>query len=305
MKIRDNILVWIYFLLLVLIWGSSFILIKNGLKSYSPWEAATIRLVSACSVFIFLSFRHLKKIPTKKIPIVLFLGVLNMFVPAYLFCMAQTHITSGMAGILNSLTPLFTSIIAIVFFGKLITRIQWLGLVIGFCSTAFLILMNTSSTISLNEYALLIIVATICYGASINIVKNHLASLNSLHITTVAVSFAGILGVVVLISGGYKSYFTVNEQNFYPLLSLITLGIVGTAIAQLIQNQLIKKSSAVFASSMTYVIPIVAVLWGLLDGEQLYYYHFLGMMGIITGILIINKGGSLKKSIKKETVVLN
>ncbi len=293
MKVKDNYIVWFYFILLVLIWGSSFILIKNGLKGYSIWQSATIRLVSAFSVMAFFAVRHLRKIPRKKVPIILLVGLLSMFFPSYLFCAAQTLINSAMAGILNTLVPLFTSIMALTFFGKSITKSQWLGLAIGFFSATFLILVNSTGEFSFNEYALLVMVATICYGLNINIVKIYLADINSLHITTVAVSFAGILGLIFLFFNGYESYIEVNDNQVFPLLSLIALGVLGTALAQYIQNRLIQKSSAVFASTTTYLIPIVAVLWGLLDGENLVFWHYLGMLGILSGVLILNRAGKV------------
>lgn len=301
-KLKDSYIVWFYFILLVLIWGSSFILIKNGLKGYSIWQSATIRLVSALAVMAFFAVKHLRKIPSKKIPIVLVVGLLSMFFPSYLFCMAQTHISSAMAGILNALVPLFTSVIALTFFGRSITRLQWLGLAVGFFSATFLILINASAEFSLNEYALLVIIATICYGLNINIVKIYLADVNSLHITTVAVSFAGILGLLFLLFSGYESYIEVGDDQIFPLLSLIALGVLGTALAQYIQNQLMQKSSAIFASSTTYIIPVVAVLWGLLDGEKLVFWHYLGMLGILMGVLILNRSGKseLRRRLMEE-----
>ncbi len=289
-------MVWFYFIILVLIWGSSFILIKNGLKGYTVWESATIRLVSALSVMIFFAIGHLKKIPRKKIPLVLLVGLLNMFFPSYLFSMAESHISSAMAGILNALTPMFTSVIALTFFGKCISKVQWVGLAIGFISAVFLITINSSTLFSLNEYALLIIVATISYGLNYNIIKSCLSGVKSVYITTVSVSFAGLLGMCVLFFSGYESYIEVGENKVFPLLSLVILGVLGTSFALYIQNLLIQKSSAVFASSVNYLIPVVAVLWGVLDGERLVFLHYLGMLGILIGVLILNKSIKLNFS---------
>lgn len=294
MKIKDNYIVWFYFMLLVLIWGSSFILIKNGLKGYTIWQSATIRLVSAFAVMVFFAIGHLRKIPRGKVPFVLLVGLLSMFFPSYLFCAAQTQINSAMAGILNALVPLFTSVIALTFFGKSITKTQWVGLAVGFLSATFLLMVSSNAELSLNEYALLVIVATICYGLNINIVKIYLADIDSLHITTVAVSFAGMLGLIFLLFSGYGPYVEVGDNQVSPLLSLIALGVLGTAFAQYFQNRLIQLSSAVFASSTTYLIPIVAVLWGLLDGEKLVFSHYLGMLGILLGVLILNRAGKSK-----------
>lgn len=289
MKIQKNYLVWVYFFSLVLIWGSSFILIKNGLRGYTIWQSATIRLVSAFLVINFFAIRHLRKIPKRKIPLVFLVALFSMFFPAYLFSAAETNLNSSMAGILNALTPLFTSVFAITFWGQSISGKQWLGLAIGFFSTLCLILIDLNAEFSLNQYALLIIIATICYGANINIVKNYLSDVNSFHITTVAVSFAGLLAFLFLPFSDYEGYYIVERSQIYPLISLIILGVLGTAVAQLIQNRLIQKSSVAFASSTTYAIPVVAVLWGLLDGEKLALFHYLGMMGIIAGVWILKE----------------
>lgn len=289
MKIKRNYLVWAYFLSLVLIWGSSFMLIKKGLEGYSVWQSATIRLVSAFIVISFLAIRHIRKIPKKKVPFVLLVGLLSMFFPSFLFSAAETKLNSSMAGILNALTPLFTTVFATGFLGKSVSRIQWAGLAIGFLSTLFLILIDFNAGLSFNQYALLVIIATICYGININIVKHYLYDINSLHITTVAVSFAGLLALIFLLFSGYQEYIVVSSNQIYPLLSLVTLGVLGTALVQLIQNQLIQKSSVAFVSSTTYLIPAVAVLWGLLDGEKLVFLHYMGMAGIIAGVWILRE----------------
>lgn len=289
MKIKTKYTVWIYFLSLVLIWGSSFILIKNGLEGYSIWQSATIRLVSALFVMSFLAIRHIRKIPKGKIPWILLVGLLSMFFPSYLFCAAETNLNSSTAGILNALTPLFTGVFAVTFWGKSISKKQGVGLAIGFISTTFLLLINSNSQLSFNEYALLVIAATICYGTNINIVKHYLFDVNSLHITTVAVTFAGILALIFLVFSGYQEYITVDSGQIYSLLSLITLGVLGTALAQLLQNQLIQKSSVAFASSTTYLIPVVAVFWGLMDGENLIIFHYIGMAGIIAGVWLVKE----------------
>lgn len=174
-----------------------------------------------------------------------------------MFSAAETNLSSSLAGILNALTPLFTGIFAITFWGKSISIKQGAGLAIGFISTSFVILINSSSQLSLNEYALLVIVATICYGININIVKNYLSDVNSLHITTIAVTFSGLLALIFLLFSDYQAYITVSSDQIYPLLSLVILGVMGTALAQLIQNKLIQQSSVAFASSTTYLTRII------------------------------------------------
>ena len=285
---KPDLLSWGYFLFLSLTWGSSFILIKRGLEGFTLWQSATIRIVVAAIILTGFAVSHVKKIPKSKLKFIFLSSILGMFAPSYLFCAAEVNLSSSITGVLNALTPAFAVIAGFVFFKKSFRLFQSIGLMIGFIGTACLVLINTDSNIEINRYAFLVMLAACFYGININVVKNHLAEINPFHITTVAVSFSGILGLIVLFATGYKSYVNIQPQQVTPLLALATLGIMGTAFAQIALNKLIKRTSVVFASSNTYIIPIVAVMWGLLDGEKLHIWHFVGMAGIILGILVLN-----------------
>lgn len=289
MKKSKDFLVYLIYFILVITWGSSFILMKRGLEYYKPEQVATIRMLSASLFFFSFGVFHIFKIPAKKVVYVMLSGLFGIFIPAYLFCYAEAGLNSAITGILNALTPSFTLILGILFFRQVFIRMQVIGLLVGFIGIAFLVLVDTKGELELNHFALFVIAATICYGLSTNIVKNKLADINPLYISSVSVSFAGLLALFYFMFTGGFHLLPLTQQNKVPLIATITLGLFGTAMAQLLFNDMIKKSSAVFASSITYVLPIVAVFWGVLDGEKLVLWHYFGMACIIAGVIIIRR----------------
>lgn len=289
MNMRSSLAKWFYLLALSLIWGSSFILIKKGLTGFGYFEAATIRLVAAGLVFLPFGLLNFSKIPRDKIVFVGLAALLGMVLPAYLFCLAQQHVQSSVAGILNALTPVFTFVISIFLFGIPYKINQIAGLLLGLICAVLLAMDDPSTTISFNLYAGLIVLATAFYGLNINLIKNRLADIPAIALSTVAVSVAGLLAFLLVMLPNLAKY-TVAEHQWTPLLALLALGVFGTALAQLLHYKLISQSSALFASSPTYIIPIVAVFWGLLDGEPFHLLHALSIAGILAAVVMIRKG---------------
>jgi drug/metabolite transporter (DMT)-like permease len=283
------LLIWGSFFLLTLFWGSSFILIKRGLLALDPLHLASLRLTAALCVMLGFALRNVRKIPREKLGYVALSGFLSMGIPAYLFCMAQTGLNSSIVGVLNAMTPAFTFIVGVLMYRQKARWLQSIGLLLGFVGSAMLILVNARGELTLNHYAFFVIAATICYGLNVNMVKHYLKDVNAIHLTTVAVCVAGLGGVVHLLCTDWVGPLMASPHGLKSLAAAIALGVLGTALSQLIFNRMLVFSSAVFASSITYFIPIVAVLWGVLDGETLLPLHFIGMGLIIAGILIINK----------------
>lgn len=277
---------WFLLILLSLIWGSSFILIKKGLTGFGFIEAATIRLMSAGLVALPFGLFHFRKIPVNRLPLVVVTSLLSMVIPAYLFCISQQHIQSSVAGILNALTPTFTFLFSLFFFKSKYYFLQVVGLVLGLVSSVFLVFAGAGSALSFNTYGLLIIGATVCYGLNINFVKTYLAEVPSLSLSAVSVTFAGIIVFFLVFVPQHTAYEGLGKQ-IAPLMALITLGVLGTAVAQLLQNKLISISSSLFASSSTYIIPVVAILWGLADNEAFSVSHLVSMAGILAAIVLI------------------
>jgi drug/metabolite transporter (DMT)-like permease len=284
-----SLIIWASFLVLTISWGSSFIMVKRGLQAFSPWQVASIRLTSAFIALGIPAFFHLKLIPKDKLKYVFFTGMTGLFIPAYLFCLAQMGVSSSVAGVLNALTPAFTFIIGILFFKQPSKLMQIVGLSIGFISSAMLILINSKGGFSLNAYAFCVVAATACYGLNVNIIKKYLVGVNPLHMTTVAIASAGLLSLGHLLTTNWLEIVQNAPKGKESLAAAVTLGLIGTAFSQVIFNKMLQYSTAVFASSITYFIPIVALMWGVWDGEILSLWQYIGMTGIIVGILILNK----------------
>jgi drug/metabolite transporter (DMT)-like permease len=289
MNTKQSLTAWAYFVALSLIWGSSFILMKRGLEVFSAWQVASLRMVSAALVLSFWAVHSFKKIPKEKMPIAFVGGLLSSLLPAFLFCAAQQGINSSTAGILNALTPSFTVLIGFLFFQQAINVRLIVGLGIGLIGTLVLIMINPKGKIDLNGYALLVVLATLCYGLNLNWVKKHIGSIRPLDFTVVALSFSGIIAFLIMLFTDLEQF--ANGVIAYPkaFVSVMVLGIFGTALAQVALNKLINLAGTVFASANTYVIPMVAILWGLYDGETLFAWHFLGMSLIFISIAILNK----------------
>ncbi|NJN34379.1 MAG: DMT family transporter [Saprospiraceae bacterium] len=261
---------------------------QDAIQPY-PVEVASIRLASAFLVLIPFALRSIRELPIQQLPYILLSGLLSTFVPAYLFCMAQVGLSSSIVGVLNALTPAFTFVFGILLFKQKSKLAQVLGLTTGFVGSALLILINPKGELVLNGYAFYVVAATVCYGLNVNMVKNYLPNVKAVHLTSIAVSVSGVFAFIYLLSTNWLTVLTQNPKGQSSFLAAVTLGVVGTAFAQWVFNYMLRYSTAVFASSITYFIPIVAVMWGVWDGEILSFWHYIGMLCIVGGILILNK----------------
>tara|TARA_B100001287_G_scaffold275283_1_gene282518 strand:+ start:553 stop:1425 length:873 start_codon:yes stop_codon:yes gene_type:complete len=273
---------------LALIWGSSFILMKRGLEEYSDFQVAALRLFIAflsLTPFIYQAFKKLKK---KYIFPLFISGVIGNGVPAFLFTKAQTSLESSFVGILNSLTPVFTLLLGFFFFKARISNINVFGVLLGFFGAAILYYSEISDFYNLNVDVLLVIIACLFYGFSINIIKKYLKELDSLHIAALSFLYVGPFAAYYIFNTDFINIVN-TDSGFYSLIYIIILAILGTSISVVLFNKLIKESSAIFASSVTYLIPIVAIFWGWIENESIRNEHFLGVSIILFGVYLVNK----------------
>lgn len=288
-KNQHPLLVWGLLALLALIWGSSFILVKKSLVVFAPAEVGSLRIFAAFCFFLPFFLINLKKIPFNKFQYFLLAGLLGNLLPAYLFSWAGSKLDSGVSGALNSTTPLFTLIVGAIFFRNKITQRQSIGIVLGFVGALLLILAG-SSGFHVNAYAFLVITATVLYGINLNLTKKFLTGLgiDSFLITTCIFMTIGPIAGTVLFSGDFLPKLQ-QDGAIQAMVFAMLLGVLGSAIAMVLFNRLIQMTSAVLASSVTYLIPIVAILWGVLDGEAILFQHYLGMSVILIGVYLVNK----------------
>jgi drug/metabolite transporter (DMT)-like permease len=287
---EDKFTRWIYLAVLAVIWGSSFILMKVGLKCFDPRQVASIRLfVSWCALLPLVAHRF-KEVKKEKFRFIFATGLLGNGIPAFLFAIAQTNVSSSLAGMLNSLTPVFVVLIGILFFKSVFKISQMLGVVTGLAGAFALILISSKANVFSGNawFGLLIVLATICYGFSVTIIRTYLHHVDAVLITGFALFIAGIPSGIYLFTTDFISRFSVYDHVWKCFLSVVALGLLNTAFSTVLFNKLIKISNALYASSVTYLIPIVAILWGVLDGEIINWKHILAMLAILTGIYLIN-----------------
>ncbi len=283
-------LAYLFLVLLSLIWGSSFILIKWGLESLTSVQVGAIRILSASIFLSPIAIFRLKRLNRKKSRLLLVIGLVGSLVPAFLFAIAQTEIPSSLTGVLNALTPLFVIIMGALFFKKSITKSTAIGILTGFVGSAALILGSAKGGItSINVYALLVVLATIMYGINLNTIKYYLKDIDALTITSVSLLFVGPFAGIVLLNTDFTSRIIENPEAVEGLLYIIGLGVLGTAIALIIFNYMVKITDPVFASSVTYIIPVVAIVWGVLDGERIFPIQYFGIVLILLGVWLANK----------------
>ncbi|MDR6560063.1 MULTISPECIES: DMT family transporter [unclassified Arcicella] len=288
-KLQNPLLVWGLLALLAGIWGSSFILVKKSLTVFDPAQVGSIRIFSAFCFFLPFFIINIKKIPLNKAVYFLLAGLLGNLLPAYLFSFAGSKLDSGVSGALNSTTPLFTLIVGALFFSNKITQRQGIGIVLGFVGALLLILAGATG-FHVNGYAFFVIAATLLYGINLNITKKYLTGLgiDSFLITSSIFMTIGPVAAGVLFSTDFVSRLQ-QPNALQALIFAMLLGVLGSAIAMVLFNRLIQMTSAVLASSVTYLIPIVAILWGVLDGEAIIFQHYLGMSIILIGVYLVNK----------------
>lgn len=276
-------------LLLAFVWGSSFILMKIGLKSFSSEQAAAIRMLLASLFLLPVSYRNLKHFRKKDLGYLLIVGFIGSFIPAFLFTKAQTRIDSALAGMLNSLTPVFTLLIGLFVFHLKFYRRQVVGLVLGLVGAIGLILAGDEISFSnINSYALFIILATTMYATNLNVVKAKLSHLNGIQITSLSFMFLWPVALVLLLTMDFSPAMQ-NPDWPLHLAALALLGVVGTAAAMLLMNSLIRRVSPIFASSVTYIIPIFAILWGVADGELITVHHLGSMAVVLFGVYLVGR----------------
>lgn len=278
-------------IILTLIWGTSFILIKQGLKVFAPNEVGALRVTAAGLFLLIPAVMRIKEIAKENYWKLFLSGMMGIFIPSFLFATAQTRMDSSVAGMLNTLTPIFTLMIGAIIFKQKFKNLAVVGILLGFVGAIVLMFARSGGELgALNVFALLIVIACIFYACNLNFIKYKITDLNALTITSVSVLFISPLAIIYLLGfTEFTTKLTTIDGAWKACGFVVLLGVMSTAIATFLFNRLVKISTPIFASSVTYLMPIVAVGWGLLDGEVLGLGHFIGMGAVITGVYLANR----------------
>ncbi len=288
---QNTKLKWIYLAILSVVWGSSFILIKKSLVGLTPMQLGALRTLFAATFLFLIGFRSMRTIAASDWKWVAISGFLGTFIPAFLFAFAETEIDSGIASILNSITPLVTLILGVSVFSIRFNKNQFIGVIVGLIGCIALILEGAS--VNPNQdywYALLVLCATFCYAINVNIIKRYMQHIPPMAIANGNFIVLVIPALVVLFYSGFFELRVISNSIVQTSLIYISiLAVVGTGIAKVLFNKLVQISTPVFATSVTYTIPIIALLWGVLDGEKFTFYQVLASGVIILGVYLANR----------------
>lgn len=287
---------WLYLILLALLWGSSFILIKRALVGLTPLQLGSFRVALTSVVLIAIGFKKVKQIRQKQWKWIAISGFIGSLFPTFLFAYAETEIDSAIAAILNSTVPLLALIIGLFFFGATFIKKQFWGVLVGLVGSVALILAGASLNPNQNYwYAVLPIIASLMYAFNANIIKSYLGGISALGIATgsfIILLFPSL--AILYFTGFFNEAFLIQEEVQVSLIYVSVLAILGTAVAKIIFNRLIQLSDPVFSTSVTYLIPVVALFWGLLDGEEFSLLQLAAGGIILAGVYLSNK----KKRVK-------
>ena len=275
--------------ILAVIWGSSFILMKRGLEVFNYMQVANARIFIAFITLIPLMPKAFKLVKRRHFFPILITALLGNGIPAILFAKAQTYLDSSFVGILNSSVPLFTIIIGFLFFKIKPNKANVIGVLVGLLGVLFLTINSLNTKIIIDTYIYIVILGTIFYAVSMNVIKNYLQDLNASSITAIAFLIIGPFSFVYLSNTDFLYQLNTHHSAYKALGYIALLSIFGTSMASIIFNKLLNRSTAIFTSSITYLIPIVAIFWGVIDGEIITINHIVGFIIILCGVYLVNR----------------
>ncbi|MFA4852767.1 MAG: EamA family transporter [Bacteroidales bacterium] len=292
LKKTDKVIIqWIIMIALAIVWGSSYILMKRGLEFFPAMQVGALRITISFLFLLPFALWRIKRVKKENLKYLVIVGFLGSGIPAFLFAEAQTGLDSQIAGIINSVAPLFVLIFGTLFFN---VRVKWYnvaGVFIGLSGAIGLLSACGNKSFDSNlGFGIYIIIATMLYSININVIKKYLKETDSLTITAISFIFIGVPSIIYLMSGtDFITRLSETPGAMKGMGYLSLLAILGTALAGILYNYLIKISSVLFSASVTYIIPIVAIMWGTNDGEHFYLGYIIWIALIFSGIFLVNK----------------
>jgi drug/metabolite transporter (DMT)-like permease len=288
-KNNQTLISWVLLLILAIVWGTSFLLVKKSLAVFSPIQVGGLRMVIGGIALLPWLVMGYKKIPRKLLPVLFICGMTGFMIPAFFFAIAGSKINSSLSGTLNSTTPIFVLIVGLIFFGTSVKKFQIIGLLLGFIGSLILILIKKEGDFGLdNPYVLLVIASTVLYGFNVNTAGKFLKGIPAAATSSVMLAFAGLVAAIIIAFTDFTP--AIQHPEFTTaLIEVIILGALNSGLMAVLFNYLLQITSPIFASSVTYIIPIIATIMGLIDKENISIYHYAGMAIILVGVYLINK----------------
>jgi drug/metabolite transporter (DMT)-like permease len=275
---------WAMFLSIGLIWGSSFLLIAIGLDAFEPGLITWLRIIFGASV-LWLVPAARKRIPREDFPRLVAISVLWVAIPFTLFPFAEQRIASGLTGLVNGALPIFAVAIGSLMLRRPPGRAQAWGLAVGFLGVAAIAVPTISEGSSEAIGFLMALVAVLCYGFAINIAAPLTQRYGSLPVMARMLGLASIwtlpLGLVSIPGSDFA---------WSSFVAVACLGVLGTGIAFVLMGHLVARVGSSRASFATYLIPVVALILGVVFRDETV--HVLSVIGIglvIAGALLASR----------------
>lgn len=281
---------WVLLVLLSVIWGSSFILIKKSLEHFNPYEVGALRVLIAGIILLPLAILNIRKFPKKNLKWLILAAVTGNFIPMFLFPIAETEVSSSIAGIINSMMPIFVIIVGALLWKFQTTKRQVIGVIISFTGACILAFSGGEGGEFKLIPILLLLLATLFYAISTTTVKSKLSDVPAKILSAFVFSFVLILpSVIALVFAGFFNNLQVNSGLWEGLGFVSLLSIFGTGLAMMLNYKLLSVSTPLFASTVTLLMPVVAIVWGLLDGEKLTLMQGFGGVIILAGLIFLRQ----------------
>ena len=236
---------------------------------------------------------RLKGLDKRKLALLLIAGLAGNGIPAFLFATAQTELDSSMAGMMNSLVPIIALILGLIFFKMETNRMQIIGIALGLVG-AITLMYDPTAKFIFNKPTWLILSASTLYAINMNVVGRYLRDVPSITVSGVALLWVGPVCGIYLFCTDFVQRTTDHEFAFWAFLSIMVLALVGTAFALVLFNKLLSIAGTLIASMSTYIIPVFALMWGVLDGEQPEWFRIIGVLIILSGVYLVNKRMAVK-----------
>lgn len=273
-----------------LIWGTSFILIKKAVRVLGPLETGSLRISFAFLLFLPVVALQLRRIPRRLTGWVVVSGLIGSLFPSLLFSWAGSRISSSLSGMLNAVTPLFTVLIGALFLGERYPAMRWAGLLTGMAGAAGLALSRGNDRPDWNMQVIPVVVATLLYALNVNLIRRKLSGIPPLLLSGATVVAAGPPAMAILLGAtDFTGHIRQGGEVWQAAGYVAVLGFFGTAFALVLFNKLIQLSGTLTASSVTYIMPVISLAWGLGDGEPIGALQVAGLAGILTGVYLVNR----------------
>lgn len=301
-RVNQQFFNWALLILLAFVWGSSFVLMYEGLFDsngevlYTPWQVGAMRIAFAGLILLPVAIRALPKISLKDYGWMALVGLIGNTIPAFCFTYAETLLDTNFVGILNGLTPFFALFIGALLFRSPVRGLQVGGIAVGLIGATGLTLLQDVDLGGSWVHIAVVVVATVCYGMSINIIHHKLAHRESGTIAAFALLTGGVPCAIYTLSSGTLDVATTHPEGMWGMGAIAILGVVGTAVALIMFNVLIQRTSAIFAASVTYLIPVFAMVWGIAYSENITGMHVVWAAVIFSGVYLVNKGRQSAKA---------